>query len=239
MFITNKRVVIPEFIEIEQLKIQVVKEFKSLVFKIDRKLDFVTHIALQSLSINKMLYAIKRIFYLQFNFQVQLFKTFILPYFDYGLSLCIYFQKPNIRRLCKMYYLCLNKLFNFNFRDQTHEQIKVFLKQYNLFSFKHRLTYRLSLFLHKIIYNNKSPIQLKVWLTAEEQNNTIYMYKLRSNNKKIFQASKSCSKFGDLTFKKNFSRLLNKLNFLEVTSSFYDFKNDLLNSKNYALILLF
>ena len=30
MFITNKRVVMPEFIEIEALKIQVVKEFKLL-----------------------------------------------------------------------------------------------------------------------------------------------------------------------------------------------------------------
>ena len=136
-----------------------------------------------------------------------------------------------------MYYLCLNKLFNFNFKEQSHEQINTFLEQYNLFSFQHRLTFRLSLFLHKIIYDNKSPVQLKTWLTPEVQNNVVYS--LRSNNNKLFNISKSFSKFGDLTFKNFFSRLLNKLNFLDVSCSFYEFKRDLLNNKlcKYFVIL--
>ena len=87
-----------------------VKNFKLLGFIIDNKLDFKLHVAKTSLTINRKLHSIKRLFYLPFNLKIQFFKSFILPYFDYGLSLAIYFHKDAIRKMCKLNYICLKKV---------------------------------------------------------------------------------------------------------------------------------
>ena len=55
-------------------------------------------VAKTSLTINRKLHSIKRLFYLPFNAKIQFFKSFILPYFYYGLSLAIYFHKDAIRK---------------------------------------------------------------------------------------------------------------------------------------------
>ena len=108
MFITSKRIVVPDFLEIEAAKICTVKKFKLLGVHLDDKLQFIDHAADICLSVNRRLYTIKKLFYLPYSFY-----AFILPYFDYCISLTIYFH--NIRKLCKMYYLCLFKLFGLSF----------------------------------------------------------------------------------------------------------------------------
>ena len=59
----------------------------------DNILNFCSHIADIALKIKRKTYCIKRLFFLSTNVKLQFFKTFILPYFDYCLSLAIYFSK--------------------------------------------------------------------------------------------------------------------------------------------------
>ncbi len=96
------------------MKVEVVSKFKLLGVLIDYKLNFKEYTQ-QCLVINRKLYSINRFFYLPYEVKLQFFKSFILPYFDYGLSLSIYYHKIAIRKLCKMYYICLKKLFNSSF----------------------------------------------------------------------------------------------------------------------------
>ena len=125
----------PEFIELDNIKIEVVSSFKLLGVLIDDKLNFQSYVAQQCLNINRKLFSIKRIFYLSFAVKLQFFKSFILPLFDYGISLSIYYNHLTIRKLCKMYYVCLKKLFNFSFIDnnfniKSNTEINLFLKNY-------------------------------------------------------------------------------------------------------------
>ena len=68
-------------------------------------------------------------------------KTFILPYFDYFLSLAIYYSHSLIRRVAYIYHHCLSQLFNLTFSNNS---------KFNLFSFNHRVLYRLFIFFYKI-----------------------------------------------------------------------------------------
>ena len=54
---------------------------------LDDKLQFIDHAANVCLSINRRLYTIKKLFYLPYSVKIHFFKTFILPYFDYFISL--------------------------------------------------------------------------------------------------------------------------------------------------------
>ena len=134
MFITNKRVKLPEFIEAGDIRISTVKRFKLLGVIIDEKIDFQPHTAQTCLTLNRKLYSIKRLFYLPFQVKIQFYKSFILPYFDYCFSLLIYYHKDAIRRLCKSYYIFLKKLFNFSFIDTS--QKFGFIKTHDKFQFK-------------------------------------------------------------------------------------------------------
>ena len=89
--------------------------FKLLGVHLNDKLEFIDHAANVCLSINRRLYTIKKLFYLPYSVKIHFFKTFILPYFDYCISLTIYFHNTAIRKLCKMFNLCLFKLFGFKF----------------------------------------------------------------------------------------------------------------------------
>ncbi len=90
MFIHNKRnVIIPDFVEYNDNKIEVVNEFRLLGVTIDNKLSFIKHVRNIESMINKKMYSIKRLFHLPKSVKVQFFKTFITPYFDYCSSLLI------------------------------------------------------------------------------------------------------------------------------------------------------
>jgi hypothetical protein len=183
MFITNKRVELPKSIEIDGQNIEVVTKFKLLGVTIDNKLTFDDFVAQQCSSINKRLYMIKRHFYLPEEVKLTFFKSFILPCFDYCISLSIYFNKSNLQRLCKMYYLCLFKLFKFNFENLPINEINSLLEPYNLFSFQHRITSRILTFIAKICSKEEAPFELKKSLELIKLINANYF--LRSNNQEV------------------------------------------------------
>ena len=89
----------------------------------------------------------KRLFYLFTNIKLQFFKIFLLPYFNYCLSLAINLSKTALQKLCNLYYNCLYKFINLN--NIEANWANDFLKCYGLFSFQHRLFYHLSMFAFK------------------------------------------------------------------------------------------
>ena len=134
--------------------------------------------------------------------------TFIIifiPYFDYCLSISIYFSKQALQKLSNCYYLCLLKLFKFDFKDWDCCKVNDFLKNYNLFAFQHRCFFRLSLFSFKIVNNDMSPPHLKEQIQKVCQKAGSYY--LRNNNDAIVKMTKT--KFGERTFSNFFSRLIN------------------------------
>lgn len=208
MFITNKRIDLPKHIVFGDIKIEVVCKFKLLGITLDSKLNFLDHVSNLSKSINSKLYAIRRIFYLSFNVKIQFFKTFLLPYFDFGLSLIFYFSKVAISKLARIYYSCLFKLFKFNFSNFSVIQINKFLFSYNLFSFEHRILYKLSIFSFNIKNKQNSPIELKNFLRPPE---TIHSYSLRNSTKSLVQSDVFLSKYGEWSFGSFFSKFFNKI----------------------------
>jgi hypothetical protein len=119
------------------------------------------------------LFSIKRLFYLANTVKIHFSKTFILPYFDYCLSLIIYFPGSALQSLSNCFYYCLYRLFKFKpdeiiYRESTpSEEVKVMndfynkLQSYNLFTFQTRVFSKLLTFSHSIKTNPNSPTNLK------------------------------------------------------------------------------
>ena len=134
--------------------------------------------------------------------------------------------------------MCLTKLFRFSFIDRrgsigivkSYNEINLLLKQHGLFSYHHRLLYRLLIFIHNILHSNKSPIQLKQWLQPNLVSNRL---NLRNRNSKIFKLDRNFTKFGDITFKNFCGRLLNHLNFNEFCADFTIFKKNILSMDSF------
>ena len=93
----------------------------------------------------------------------------MLPYFDYCLSLIIYFPKETIQKLSNCFNNCLYKLFkdlflfklvttdddsnNDSYNDSLNDY-NLKLEDYGLFSFQHRILNKVLLFAYKIINNS-------------------------------------------------------------------------------------
>ena len=192
---------------------------------LDNKLQIKTHADQLAVQINKKIYSIKRLFYLPFSVKLHFFKSFILPYFNYCCSLFIYYNNVAINLICKMYYLCLHKLFNFNLYGFSTPEIDMFLKQYNLSSSVSRVIWSLTMLVHKLNYSNNSPKILKSWISPVQNDNL--NYNLRSNKSRNFQSFFSRSRFGDLNFKNIMSKFLNSINFLSFSTRFQTFSSQL------------
>jgi len=65
----------------------------------------VDYVAQQCLAINRRLFNIKKLFFLPQEVKMTFFKAFILPSFDYCISLALYYSKKSLRKLCKSFYL--------------------------------------------------------------------------------------------------------------------------------------
>ena len=235
MFITSKRVIIPEEIEIDGKMVQVVKTFKLLGIEIDSKLNFRKHISNTCKSINTKLFSYKKLFYLSTQVKIQFFKTFILPYFDYCLSLCIYFPNYIIQRLCNSYYLCLFKLFGFSFIDKSETFINTFLKKFNLFSFEYRIFLRLCYFSHKILNLSLSPPLLKNLFVKKNTS-----YNLREKEKFIEPIIRN--HYGEATFYFFFTKFINNIILEYIDFSFINFKKlilKIIDSLYYKYINIF
>ena len=149
MFVHNKtdlKINIDKITINSKIQVAIVDKFKLLGVTIDNQLKFTTNVAETAIKVNKKIHCIKRLFYLSTNVKLQFFKTFLLPYFDYCLTLTIYYSKTALQKLSNLYYNCLYKLFKFQLNNMEFKWINDFLKKYNLFSFQHRVFYRLSIF---------------------------------------------------------------------------------------------
>jgi hypothetical protein len=167
MFITNKRVTIPTTINIAGNVVEVVSSFKLLGVIIDNKLTFKNYVCHIKNNVNKRLFSFKRLFYLPLSVKLQFLKTFILPIFDYCLTILIYFPKYSIQKLANYYNLSIFKLISNNimlaFRVDYSEDFNTWnsiLESHGLNAFQHRIIYRLSCFIHKIWNHCNSPSNL-------------------------------------------------------------------------------
>ena len=96
MIITRKRIEIPKHILFNKIEIEVVDNFKLLGVTLDNKLTFSKYISITCGRVNSVMFSIKRLFYLPLSTKVQFFKSFILPLFDYCLTLSIYLSLIHI-----------------------------------------------------------------------------------------------------------------------------------------------
>jgi hypothetical protein len=107
--------------------------------------------------------------------KIHFFKTFILPYFDYCLSLIIYFPSSAYQSLCNCFNFCLYKLFKFStdFSSDDKDEETVMsefvekLHSYELFTFQSRIYNKVLFFAHGIKTNSRSPLELKSYLEME------------------------------------------------------------------------
>jgi hypothetical protein len=145
----------------------VVNSFRLLGVIVDNKLNFSEHCSYLKKVINRKLFSIKRLFFLATSVKIHFFKTFFLPYFDYCLSLIIYFPGSALQILSNCFYCCLYRSFKFKpdeifYRESSaDEEEKVMndfynkLQSYNLFTFQTRVFSKLITFSHSIKTNPK------------------------------------------------------------------------------------
>ena len=213
MFVTNKRkIILPDYITFESNMIKVVSEFKLLGITFDNKLTFKKYISDLKRNVNQRIYAIKNLFYLSKCVKIQFFKSFILPFFDYCLSLIIYFPKYSIQRLSNFYNICLYKLFKFKFKIIVSNDFNLFnnfLNANNLSCFQHRILKKLILYSHNIINNIDSPSELKSQMVL---NSSIDKgYDLRNKNNFSQPLINSFNNFGVDTFSYFFPKFINNI----------------------------
>jgi hypothetical protein len=217
MFITNKNGVnLPDFIKIDNHQVKVVTEFKLLGIIIDNKLNFVKNTCKVRKSINTRLYSIQKLFQLDLTVKIQFLKTFILPYFDYCSTLCIYFSKEIIQKLANSYNNCIFKLVDTkkicNFTINTSNDFNLWnnqLSYYNINSFQHRILFRLNTYIYKILHYKNSPRNLsKLFIFNSALNKK---YSLRNTNDLYIPSIGRYNDNGEKQFDYFFSKFINEI----------------------------
>jgi hypothetical protein len=221
MYTTNRRVVKPKEFHVSGNKIEVVEQFRLLGVIIDSKLNFSQHVSNIRKTVFKKLYSIKRIFYLSFQVKVQFFKTFILPHFDYCISLAMHYNKCLIQKLSNLYSLCLYKLLKVKLLNLTNAQANARLQSLNLMSYTSRVFLWCAYFSFKVLKDGNSPVNLKKLFCLKEKNHS---YGLRSNAIDMFSITKTRSKYGDLIFGNLFGSFCNSCFPFVLTYNFKQFK---------------
>ena len=184
------------------------------------------------------MYSIKKLFYLSTAIKIQFYKTFILPYFDYCLSLAIYYSSTVLQKLCNCYNMCLCKLFNstkqdkFNFSQNDPCSINKFLLKFNIFSFVHRLVIRLNLFLFKIVSSKRPPLLAD---SIKLRNNVNSKYHLRSFDIPSVLVPATTLHYGDCTFQAFFTKFYNHFLLFNINFNLYKFKRELFLNLDYLV----
>ena len=187
MILTNKQIPKKNSLVLCNIEIEVVENFKLLGFNVDQKLSFQNHVDHVVKSVNCKLFSFKKMFFLSQNVKTQFFKTFIMPHFDYCASLHVYFSKSVINQLERLYNSCIFRLLNIKLKFiDTVDQLLV-LKPLNLFPYKFRIFYRLSLFSHKIM-NDEILANIKEGLVDHSSRDI-------DDNTRIMRSQTSTSKF--------------------------------------------
>jgi hypothetical protein len=153
--------------------------------------------------------------------KIQFFKTFVLPYFDYCLSLLIYFPKTTIQRINNCFNLCLYKLFNFKMENSSNiEKFNDSLTNYGLFSFQHRIMNKLFNFTHSIVNNSNAPSHLHQVFKQEQFTNS------RARNPSLILPVIR-THFGEKSFSFFFINFFNNFGKKSFFNSYATFVNDL------------
>ena len=142
--------------------------------------------------------------HLPLSIRIQFFKTFILPYFVYCLSLIIYYPKYSIQKLQTYYYTCIFKLFGLSFINYSYEDTEKALKRFGLFSFEYRVFSKLGIFLHRILCSEHSPPCLRELFILKLDTHS---YRMRCADRYVIP--KANNHFGEATFAYFFCKLAN------------------------------
>ena len=190
------------------------------------------------------MFSIKRLFYLSSSVKIQFFKTFMVPYFDYCLSLIIYFPKSTLQKLNNCFNNCIYKLFKLKMEnaaddesyDENFNDYNLLLQKYGLFTLNHRIVDKVLSFAYKIKNNPQSPSHLNNQLnssnTSDHCNNNSNNLKLR--NREILIVNET-SKFSRRTFSYFFKKLiLNFSNYFEL--DYLKFANKISENINFNYI---
>jgi hypothetical protein len=211
MFVTNKPgVKLPTEIPIDGIKIQVVNSFRLLGVTLDTKLDFVEHASNIAKSATNKLFAIKRISHLAKEVKIQFLKTFILPFFDFGLTLIIYYSQTAINKITKAFYNAIFHILRIDCsRIQTVEAIDDVLRPFNLSSFQQRTFIKLATFGFQMKFAPKAPAQLKAELAAKQ---SASRYELRESSTEYVTSKgpATMSKSLGRCFQNFYANMLNK-----------------------------
>ena len=148
---------------------------------------------------------------------LQFFKTFCLSYYDYCLSICIYYSKTLLAKLYKSYYTCLYRLFKFNLVDCTISTVQTFLTRYELSSIQYRVFVKLSIMFYNM-HQPSAPFDLRVLLAQER---TVIPYNLRRHCQ--FARNRFVNSRSDLEFDAVFVEWCNVTEILNFHAPFKNF----------------
>jgi hypothetical protein len=214
MFFTKQtKLKVPKTILIDNQSIDVVEFFELLGIMIDNKLNFNKYSCELRKTICTRLYSIKQLYYLKPKIRIQFLKTFILPHFDYGSTLYIYFSKEAIQRLCNTYNNCIIQMLNNDYtksiiinENNEYNIYNNYLNEFNLQTFQHRLILRFSSYIFKILTNKYSPITLSKLLVKNSSREIGYPMR---NAELYYVPNKLNNDNMEKTFQYFFSKFLN------------------------------
>jgi len=213
----------PKQIELSNVPVDVVSEFKLLGVTIDNKLSFHAHIKNMRTIVLRKLFAIKRLFFLPFNVKLQFFKVFILPHFDYCASIFIFLSNNLIKKLAHFYNSCIFLLLRISLRGLTIEQQHSVLAPHRLFPYNYRLFFRFSIFSHKILNG--------VILKTIKIDDSEIKYVLRPSSKNILVVPFSRTTRGSKRISIYVPKLVNSVLKFSYSLSLSNFKNHLLSNR--------
>jgi len=206
MFVSNSKD-LPEFITFNDIKIKVVKYFKLLGVHLDSNLNFSQQVNSMKIAVNKRLFSIRRLFFLNTSVKLQFFKSFILPIFDYCNTLILFFPKTSISLLNNLYNKCLFKLLCFDANlFRTTNDFNNFLFLYGLTTFSHRLLNKFCLFIKNTLDRPNSPHGVKHLLRLAEPEHTYNLRKIA-----IYDEPPAIKTAGELTFTFFYSKFINNI----------------------------
>jgi hypothetical protein len=104
--------------------------------------------------------------------KTNLFKVFVLPHFDYILSLSAYWTAGIVDQLEKVYNRALKQTLNMAVKFMDRDAQLKYLSPLNIMPFHHRRLYRLSLCVHRVLNGDYLPAvkQKLVWNSSNRYN---------------------------------------------------------------------
>ena len=185
MLLTRNQDPTPKSFSLANHELELVNDFKLLGVIINRNLDFTSHIESVKKQVNIRLFAIKKIYYLSASVKLQFLKTFVLPFFDYCLTLAVYYSRANLTQLEKLYNFSLFKLLQINLKYcSIDEQVRM-LRAFHIQPFRARLYYRFGMFVHGV-FHRRTLSSFSSRLTARTAK-----YDLRSKRRYVMPITKT------------------------------------------------